>query len=780
MNTNPHRNDLGYVSYNYPESREISGYEKGPISFQAILGATLKRPWVVITTILLVLVPVIYYIYNQTNFYESSAYISLPLSKGGVAARTAESYLFSEGADVEEYFLSLLDSRDYKDDIAENLLTQVQDVHLDSLKRIVREGFSFSKKPRTTGFVNISGKSESPQLSYMIAVQALNSLDRIITEQRRQDAYFVVEYVEKILQDLNQDLEDIEVEIQKFLEERNLRIFDVQDDEKSEIRILEQNLAEAETHRDMIKLQLDNYNNLILRHLDDIFEGDTDDSSLLLAQRKRDQLSNLNQLISDSLAAHTDTVSFQHLLQQRRELIAELVNLSTSRSRFRDEPDGQVMRISVRTLEAQLQQLMMEYENAQIRFKYFANQIESFNARHPNLSNDILEFRNINRTRDVIRRTIDILVEKRESARIGTASEGGGIRVIDNPRLPVNPVSTKSAQKMAIALVLAIGMGLGVAFVIDYFDTTVQSESDITDRFGISVFGSVPVLNLRMWKGRGRKSMQEELDKKPEANLTLLNYHTEASPVAEAYRSLRTAIQFASQEKNQKTFVISSSVAAEGKTLTTHNLGVSFAQYGMRVLLVDADLRRASMHKITGIDREPGLTNYLHGECSLEETYRDTGVKNLTIIPAGGRVNNPADLLSSNRMAEFIKECEGLFDIVLIDTPPISPCTDSRNLASIVGGMILVVRAEMTKLPILEHCVNLCNKVNVKIQGVIINHVTFRYSYGYYYIYQRNNPYGYYYYYSGYSYYYTQDPETGERAKSRTKKKRKHRQKETV
>jgi len=309
-----------------------------------------------------------------------------------------------------------------------------------------------------------------------------------------------------------------------------------------------------------------------------------------------------------------------------------------------------------------------------------------------------------------------------------------------------------------------------------------QSEEDIVNRFKLPVLGSIPVLDARRFQIEANKRRQngevEETEADP-TEITLLTKHPEASPISEAYRSIRTALSFNAKEREQKVFVISSSVAAEGKSITTFNLAVSFAQGGTRVLVVDADLRRPTQHKKAHIHRSPGLTDLLLEQCTVDEAIVKGITQNLDLMPAGMRIKNPADLLSSKRMVAIISELEQKYDLVLFDTPPITPCMDSRHLATFTKGMVLVARAEVTKKNIFEHALDLCGRINVDIEGVIINHVQFRYGYGYYYVYQRYNPNSYGYYYSGYQYYYSLDSETGERVKKKRHVRKKSGESET-
>jgi tyrosine-protein kinase Etk/Wzc len=180
-------------------------------------------------------------------------------------------------------------------------------------------------------------------------------------------------------------------------------------------------------------------------------------------------------------------------------------------------------------------------------------------------------------------------------------------------------------------------------------------------------------------------------------------------------------------------------------------LGISFAQGGKKTLILDADLRRAVQHRYFELDRKPGLTNYLlHEEASLSEIIHSTGIPNLSLITSGSFPPNPAELLASQAMKRLLNELRTMFDIVLIDSPPVTVCSDPLILGEITDGIIVIAKTESTQLRGLAHAVNMIRRLHIEIMGVVLNQAEMRYGWTYYYIYRRYRPYSYY----GYSYTY--------------------------
>src|SRR5690625_3129262 len=169
------------------------------------------------------------------------------------------------------------------------------------------------------------------------------------------------------------------------------------------------------------------------------------------------------------------------------------------------------------------------------------------------------------------------------------------------------------------------------------------------------------------------------------------------SPISEQYRTLRTNLEFSSVDKDLKTILVTSSSPGEGKSMTTANLAVVYAQQGKKVLLIDADLRKPTVHYTFRLDNLRGLSNILVNEARLEETAHSTGIDHLDVISSGPIPPNPSELLGSKRMESFIEEASNLYDLVIFDTPPILAVTDAQILANIVDGSVLVVRSGQTE-----------------------------------------------------------------------------------
>lgn len=193
------------------------------------------------------------------------------------------------------------------------------------------------------------------------------------------------------------------------------------------------------------------------------------------------------------------------------------------------------------------------------------------------------------------------------------------------------------------------------------------------------------------------------------------------SPISEQYRTVRTNIQFSSVDEEIKSLLVTSSGPSEGKSSTTANLAVVYAQQGKRVLLIDADLRKPTMHYTFRLDNLRGLSNVLVGEMAMEEAVNRTDIETLDVMSCGPIPPNPSELLASRKMQTFLKEATLSYDLIIFDTPPVLAVTDAQILANLVDGSILVVRSGSTEIEPAQKAKEALLPAQAKLLGVVLN-----------------------------------------------------------
>ena len=319
------------------------------------------------------------------------------------------------------------------------------------------------------------------------------------------------------------------------------------------------------------------------------------------------------------------------------------------------------------------------------------------------------------------------LVEKLQEARIAEQSELGYVDIIDEAFVPEEPVRPRKTLNLLLGGILGIMMGIGLAFVRNAMDNKVRTPEQLR-KAGVSVLSTVPAMDELVKAEFGGQAFVDFEGCRYSTNLvTLLN---PLSPLTEGYRRLASNIHFSRPDDPVRSIVVTSPTMGDGKTNTSLNLAIVFAQMGRRTVYIDADLRRASGHKRMDLPREPGLVDVLFEE-KPDLTRFASIVDDLYVIPAGRRVANPSQILESRKLRQLLKHLEQEFDVVIVDCPPVLAVADVLSLASRSDMTILVAAAGITTWPILERALTDLTSVKSRFGGVVLNRFDPRSTYGY-------------------------------------------------
>jgi capsular exopolysaccharide synthesis family protein len=326
------------------------------------------------------------------------------------------------------------------------------------------------------------------------------------------------------------------------------------------------------------------------------------------------------------------------------------------------------------------------------------------------------------------------LKESNLAAGLNTAS----VTVIDEALLPLGPVSPDVRTNVMIAAALGLLVGVLAAFVLDSLDDTLRTTDDVELFSGLLSIGAIPHFQTSTKANR-----PEDMGEEPGERRRLISITAPASPTAEAYRALRSSILLSAIDNPLRTLVITSAFMSEGKSTLSANIAVMLAQRGERVLIVDADLRRSTLHLLFGLRRPAqGLTNLLSRQTDESVILHPVSqVPSLAYLPAGAVPPNPAELLASHRMAEMMRIWSEQYDRVIIDTAPILAVSDSLAPAARADSVLLVVRAGVTRKKALMRTRELLRRVNAHLLGAVVNDIDMRkdsyydysgpYTYGY-------------------------------------------------
>ena len=352
-----------------------------------------------------------------------------------------------------------------------------------------------------------------------------------------------------------------------------------------------------------------------------------------------------------------------------------------------------------------------------------------------------INYRIIQQEIETNKNLLEGLLQRSKENDVVLAARPNNIHVIDYALAPDVPVAPKRLRGVAIAFMLSLVFGVGLALFLEYLDDTVRNTDDVEKRLQLPALAMIPtsatVMRRRLLPGV--TALQPRHNGNGHGNSELLLNADARSPLAEAYRQLRTSVLLSTAGHAPKTILVTSSVPSEGKTTTAVNLAISLAQTGASVLVIDADMRRPRLHSIFELNkRSSGLSTILSSQMSEQEVFaliERHEPSGLCLLRSGSIPPNPAELIGSDQMRRLITILQSAFTHIVIDSPPIASFTDGVLLASMVDGVLLVVHDCKSSRTIVRRSRQLLQEVGAKILGVVVNNVDVR-SHDYYY-YQR-------------------------------------------
>ena len=314
-----------------------------------------------------------------------------------------------------------------------------------------------------------------------------------------------------------------------------------------------------------------------------------------------------------------------------------------------------------------------------------------------------------------------------QKARMAEAVEAGNVEIVQLSKYPGSAIPSGAPRKVLLGLLVGVMFGFGAAVLFESLDRSIRKRGEIEPMLGIPGLVVIPQLPSAASARRAllpafaRRADRRALEASMRGDLDLVTVTDPRSPSAEAFRTLRTNLMFSQAVNQMRTLVVTSASPGEGKTVTAANLAVSFAQQGVRVLLLDGDLRRGRLHRIFGAAREPGLSDYLLGYQPEEEVTHTSAVPNLYVINSGKIPPNPAEMLGSEvAKSKLAKLTEG-YDLIIIDTPPLLAASDAAIVATLSDGVIIVLRAGSTETAAAQQAMQQLRALGVRIVGAILN-----------------------------------------------------------
>lgn len=358
------------------------------------------------------------------------------------------------------------------------------------------------------------------------------------------------------------------------------------------------------------------------------------------------------------------------------------------------------------------------------------------------LNESAIEYSLLKRDVESYRTLYEGLMEKLKEAGVTAGLRSNNIRSVDKARVPTYPSEPNVPRNLTFALALGLTTGIGLAFLLDGIDNTVRTPEQAQAISGLPSLGMIPLGS----KGGMEAAARRLTVATSREAVELVTQSRPQSQMAESYRALRTSLLLTSLGGPPKTILVTSALPQEGKTTTSINTAIVLAQKGTRVLLIDADLRRPSIHKTLGMGPKTGLSNVLTGNATLQQAVvRSSILPSLFVLTAGTPPPNPAELLASSNMKDILAELREQYDHIVVDTPPTLSVTDAVVMSTRADAVVLVIRSGQTTKQALRRSRDILMQVNARVAGVLLNAVDLT-SPDYYYYYEYQGKYGHRYY----------------------------------
>ena len=573
-------------------------------------------------------------------------------------------------------------------------------------------GLSVRRIPNTS-LMEVSFESTNPQL----AARILNAhLDNYI-EQNYKSRYQATADATKWLQS---ELDELSVKVRRSEDariayERNNQIWAV--DDKSNVttqRLADLNKELTDAQSDSLKKQA-------------LYEfakaGDVEGVPQL---RDNPVLLGMQKSRADLSVQYTDSVSqYGPNFPKVQRLQAQIKNLDDQMTR---ERKGIIVQLENDYREAK--------QHEDLLSKALDNQKTEVNA----MSEKMIQYNILKREAEANKALYDSLETKLKEAQISSGLKSSNLRIVDPAMIPSTPSRPAKGRNIALAFLVGLVGGIGLALLREYLDNTVQTPDDVETLARLPALAVVPAFGAQVAEAKSVGFFKTASTKGHQRHIELVAQHLPKSPMSESFRALRTALLLSRPDRPPQVILVSSALPREGKTTVAANLAVTLAQLGDKTIIVDADLRKPGVGRLLnlGTGKHAGLSSFLAGVSTLDlVSVPHPAIPNLTAIPTGPLPPNPADLLASHKLTDAIAELRTKYKFIVIDSPPIMAASDAVILSVKADGVLLVVRSGETPKVAFTRTCSLLTSVNCHLLGIVLNAVNssapdYYYSYRYY------------------------------------------------
>lgn len=694
-----------------------------------------KRFWVFFVTFILTVAFVVIYLIYATPIYEASATLKIEPQSQGSITDLFSSQITSSRPDISTE-VELIKSRSNIETVVDelNLVSYFKNTNPEITKNdvisIVSKMISISPV-KDTKIVKISVQSPDPILATSIANKLAQVYNELLKSLSKNEYTVKRQFIESQIPKLESELKEAEDNLRKFKEENNVFVLD--EEAKNILSLMLNYDSQINSYllqKQENKATIEALNEMLKKVDEKIVSSETITTNPIV-----------NQLKSQLVEYRIELAGLSNTYSENDPKIVELKQKISETEKILKDEVAKIVTSQVQSINPAYQELYTQLIESQYKAEVYDSIIESLKilrdtyqkkmSKLPLLEQKLLE---LERDIKVKESLYTLLLEKLEETKIAEAGVIGTANIIDKAIVPEKPVKPNKKLTLAIGGVLGIFLGILLVFVVEYADKSIKDEEEVKRiARGSVILGRVPRFELK--KGQD----------KPE--LIVLNSPT--SPQAESIKLVATNINY-SITPEPKVIEITSPGPSEGKTLTAANLAISYAQNGIKTLLLDLDMRKPRVEKVLGLERfNIGIVNHILKDVPVERIIQNY-MENLDVIPVGPIPPNPSSLLTSKKFVDLFNKLKEQYEKIIIDLPPVLAAADALIISKYTDGLVLVVRAGGTLKHSLKIALENIKTSSANLLGLVINDIN-----------EKSSNYYYYYYY-----------EDGEKKKRRRKNRR--------
>ncbi len=693
----------------------------------------IKRRWTVMAFFLVVVTLVTVFTMRQTKIYQARASVVIEPYAPQVLGNVREVYNLGAGSywSNREYYETqyhIITSHTVAQKTVQLLRLEgnkeflgIDKLSPEEQKRILEEPIDYAEmvrgmldvepvKDSRTAYIKVSHRY--PKWAQRLANAAVNAYIDHSSQVHRQ-----------VTQDAASWLTSQAADLKIKMEESELQLFEF----KRDNQILSVSL---EDRQNITSQRLGDLNQTLNRVQAERFSLEAKRKQVVDIREKRLPLDSVDKVINNRLIQQLKE-SYVKLREEQTELVARYLP---------DHPKLQVVQKKLNLVRANIDQevgnvlgsLEAEFRAKQDSERSLRKELTKVKAEAQEINKKELTYNRLKRVTDNFSALYKHVMTRQKEATLASHQETSNVYKLDSSIEPDRPVYPRVKLNILLAAVVGLLGGIGLAFFLEYLDNTIKNQEDIERYLHVPFLGIVPSIKLdpHLEEAEGTNNRDNYLVNHPK------------SAVAECSRTVRTNILFMSPDKPARRILVTSAGPQEGKSTVAINLGVTMAQSGSKVVLVDTDMRRPRLHTSFGIKRGIGLTTAILGEAEIEQAIHPTEVPGLDLVPCGPIPPNPTELFHTERFRQLIDKLDGMYDRIIFDSPPVMMVADPLILSRFIEGVIVVIKGGHTSRDLIRRAVRQLQDVQARILGTVINDLDLEHrEYGYYYYRQ----YGYYY-----------------------------------